>query len=395
MARGVEVVGDDHERDSRPLAHRGDEVADARRSDASSIDGGWSAITSRGAPAGARANATRWRWPPGSSCGKRLAKSAAGAGPTSSSAAVAEPYYRTVPLRTFGTLAVGPSDADLGALVCSRAAEHGVGQRDLRLQALLHLPRLADEDGCVTSNAAAEELARRAEQMLAATAGFAHWAARPTPAPMKPSELRVIRADEALARPLLERFHYLRSFRESSTHVVGALDGDRPVAVLSFSPFDLAPLEAALPDGVAAGEVLMLSRVFAFDWAPHNTITYLLRRALNVARDQYPSARLVLTYVNPNLGFSAASYRAGNWTSFAREHGTRYAYVDGEYVTDRYLAAAFGTSDPTRLADRLGDRFAVSRMSLAPLDLYALALDRRLRSALEARPPLDVARPTP
>jgi len=141
--------------------------------------------------------------------------------------------------------------------------------------------------------------------------------------------------------------------------------------------------------------VLMLSRVFAFDWAPQNTITFVVRRALVVARDQFPAARMVLTYVNPNLGFSAASYRAGNWTAFAREHGTRYSYVDGEYVTDRWLAATFGTSDPTRICDRLGQRFAVSRMPLAPLDVYALALDRRLRRALDGRPPVDVPRPTP
>jgi hypothetical protein len=140
--------------------------------------------------------------------------------------------------------------------------------------------------------------------------------------------------------------------------------------------------------------VLVLSRVFAFDWAPHNAITYLLRRALVVAQDEHPSVRLVVTYVNPNLGFSAASYRAGNWTLFAREHGTRYAYLDGEYVTDRRLAATFGTSDPDQMRNRLGHRFAVSRMPLAPLDLYALPRDRRLRGALQGRSPVDVPRPT-
>jgi hypothetical protein len=300
-----------------------------------------------------------------------------------------------VPLRTIGTLSVRPRNIDLAALIREQAAQHGVGERPLRLDVLLHLARLADERGCVTADAAANEAARRAERIVASTAGFAHWAATPYPAPTKPSDLRVLRADEALARPLLERFHYLRSFREASTHVVGALNDGRPAAILSFSRFDLGTLEAALPVDVAPGEVLMLSRVFAFEWAPRNTITYLVRRGLAVARDQYRSARLVLTYVNPNLGFSAASYRAGNWTLFAREHGTYYAYLDDEYVTDRFLAARFGTSDPGCLRERLGHRFAVSRMPLAPLDVYALALDRRVRGALERRSPVVVPRPRP
>lgn len=231
--------------------------------------------------------------------------------------------------------------------------------------------------------------------MVAAIRGVGDWAAEPDPPLAEPSELRVSRADDSLAQLLLERFHYLRSFRESSVHVVAATAEGRPAAIVSFSPFDVSPLEAAMPRGVAASQVLMLSRVFAFDWAPKNTITYLLRRALAIARDPFPEARMVLTYVNPNLGFSAASYRAGNWTAFAREHGTRYAYVDGEYVTDRWLATTFGTSDPTGLRSELGERFAISRMPLAPLDLYALALDRRLRSTLEQQPPFDVPRPTP
>jgi len=62
---------------------------------------------------------------------------------------------------------------------------------------------------------------------------------------------------------------------------------------------------------------------------------------------------------------------------------------------DRRLAATFGTSDPDRMRNRLGHRFAVSRMPLAPLDLYVLPLDRRLRGALHGRPPVDVPRPTP
>ena len=297
-----------------------------------------------------------------------------------------------MPLRTLDSLAVGSADADLVAVVHEHAQTHGVGERALRLETLLHLPRLADRDGHVSFDVAVGEVAARSHRLLTAAGPFEAWRAVPAPAPAEPSALDVVTADDTLARPLLERFHYLRSFRPSSTHVVGALADGRPAAILSFSPFDLPSLEQALP-AVTADETLVLSRVFAFDWVPRNTITYLLRRALPTVRDRYPSARLLLSYVNSNLGFSGASYRAGNWRLLAREHGTRYAYVDGDYVTDRRLAARFGTSDPVGLRHRLGARFASTSMALAPLDVYALGLDRPLRRSLAGWVPLDVPRP--
>jgi hypothetical protein len=51
------------------------------------------------------------------------------------------------------------------------------------------------------------------------------------------------------------------------------------------------------------------------------------------ARGRAP--RLLLTYRNPNVGFTGASYRAGNWILWARERGTRYSYLDRQYITDR------------------------------------------------------------
>lgn len=297
-----------------------------------------------------------------------------------------------VPPLTLDRLRVGPLDQRLKATIVRQAAQHHVEERALRLQALLHLPRIADGTGHVASHAAKEETASLAKGILATTGEFASWAVPPTCVPAAPSELHVQVADESIARPILERFHYLRSFRQSSLHVVGAASDGSPAALMSFSAFDLTALERALPSDVASAEALVLSRVFAFNWLPRNGITYLMRRALAIVRERHPAARFVFTYVNPNLGFSAASYRAANWRLIAQEYGTRYAYLDGDYVTDRHLLAVFGTTDAARLRDRLGERFVVSHMPLAPLDLYGLALDRRLDRSMGERPPVAVQR---
>jgi hypothetical protein len=109
------------------------------------------------------------------------------------------------------------------------------------------------------------------------------------------------------------------------------------------------------------------------------------------ARDHRP--RILLTYLNPGVGFDGASYKAANWHLYGREHGTRYSYLDESFVTDRELTERFGTSEACKLADVLGSRIAFSSMCLPPLEMYAYALERRLRLELLSAPPRDWLRP--
>jgi len=52
------------------------------------------------------------------------------------------------------------------------------------------------------------------------------------------------------------------------------------------------------------------------------------------------------------------------------EPGNTYRYLDGRYVTDRWLAMQFGRHDDETYRRLLGDRFAVSAMPLAPLLVF-------------------------
>ena len=64
-----------------------------------------------------------------------------------------------------------------------------------------------------------------------------------------------------------------------------------------------------------------------------------------------------------------ASTRAANWRRFGLEAGTRYAYLNGNYMTDRRLAT---------LSAEERNAVVYSTMSLEPLHLYRRVLDRRL-----------------
>jgi hypothetical protein len=256
---------------------------------------------------------------------------------------------------------------------------------------LLSLPRLASSTGLVDRQVALPEADRLAARLAARTAAFAAWQDAPRSG-LRASDLALALAAEDDARTILERFHYLESFRPGSEHYTGTIDG-QIAALLTVSPLDLEPIQRHLPSGVSPCEVAVLARVFSFDWAPKNTLSFLMARLAQELRARARPPRLLLTYLNPNVGFTGASYRAANWRLWARERGTRYSYLDNEYITDRALARRFGTANESRLQERLGDRVVFSRMVLDPLELYAYPSDAGMRAALAGGPLVEFGRP--
>jgi hypothetical protein len=265
--------------------------------------------------------------------------------------------------------------ATVEALVKRQMAgvKHGDGTRlptlrDLLLQSLIHLPRIAGRDGVVSDEAAARETRRQWQLRQDELAPLAALAAAPTePLSLQDLSVGIVPADAA--EPVLAHFHYLRSFRGDSVNFA-ALHQGRIVALCSLSPLDLPELADRFPI-TSLDDAKVVSRVFAFDWAPRNVVSYLLARAEHVA--ECSDARMLITYLNPNLGFTGASYRAANWRALGVEKGTRYAYFRGRYITDRRLA---------QLSASERSHVEISRMPLAPLVIYGRFKDQRLAARL-------------
>ncbi|HYI23160.1 MAG TPA: hypothetical protein VEX62_11035 [Candidatus Limnocylindrales bacterium] len=211
---------------------------------------------------------------------------------------------------------------------------------------------------------------------------YRDWLVAPRPAIKSPRDLTFSRVSEADTTVVLERFHYLSSHRPHAQSYGLLTTDQRIVALATLSHQDIQPIGEAFAPYVAPTQVLVVSRVFAFDWSPPNTISHLLGLLAKVTRQIRPRVRLLITYLNPNLGFTGASYRASNWHLIGEENGTRYAYVDGVYATDRQLIRRWQTADPTRLAEILGPRFSVSAAVLLPLQLYASSLAPNLDDLL-------------
>jgi len=262
---------------------------------------------------------------------------------------------------------VGPGP--VVAALAQRHADLGLSARALEVEALLHLPRLADRTGAVEADAADEEVARlgtRLRSFHEPVEGLL----RPPEAAVSVAELRFGDVGESLAATIMRHLHYLHSPRHGSVHLANYTPGDRIVAAVSLSGLDLGTIAAALPAGLLAEEALVVSRVFAFDWAPRNTISHLLAQIERWLRQMRPEIRFLLTYVNPNLGFDGASYRAANWSLFGQEIGTRYGYLDGDYISDREIELLSGA---------MRRRVVYSVMPLEPLAIYGRFLQRHDR----------------
>jgi len=282
------------------------------------------------------------------------------------------------------------------AVISEVARAHQTDGLSLRLQLLLHLPRIIDRITSPKSPELKDEAIRLAQIVSRRRGPYWGWSDAPSRSIVSPRELIFDLASEAEARVIHERFHYLGSFRQQdSQHYCLRTEGDgRLAALATLSAMDLVHIEHLLPDGLLAREVRVLSRVFAFDWASHNSLSFLFGRLLRTIENRQREIKVILTYVNPNMGFSGASYRASNWIRFGRELGTRYYYVDELYRTDRSLASEYGTTVEPGLRALLGPRLEVSKIDLEPLYIYAYFLERKRRISISQDLDLIFWRPT-
>lgn len=274
---------------------------------------------------------------------------------------------------------IGVRDTELAQI--ARVA--GVSERNLKTLSLLYLPRLALRSS-LDANAVRTEIWRLAD-CLRRRSCFDSEAEPMHPGVDDLTEFEFSEISERKASSTIRKYHYLGTSRSDSVHfgLNLALHGKRQVySLLTLSPYDLWHI--SLPAGIAADQAVVISRIFAFDTAPKNAISYMIGNLTRWLRRQKPSTRFVLTYVDPAMGFSGASYRAANFSLYGYEVGTRYCYVDGFYVTDRELKSRYGTFEPALLAILLRNRFEVVE-DLPPLHIYSRALDHRVKIDREPR----------
>lgn len=214
----------------------------------------------------------------------------------------------------------------------SLAYRHLIDPLTLRSCLLLHLPQF-DKPNIWHE---AKIIAKQIEELQAP---YSEWL---MPINVKLKQLEFVIIEEELAKVFHERFHYVHSFRPGLHFAM--IYGDRIVCQGSVAKSDLSFLPHA---------DFVLSRFFAFRWAPENIFSYF-HAAMRKHLIQEYNTKLIASFINPNIGFSGKSHLGAQYKIFGYEYGTKYAYVDDKYRTMRYIRAH-------------NQRFTLNRIELNPL----------------------------
>jgi hypothetical protein len=266
-----------------------------------------------------------------------------------------------------------------GALVRETARRVGVEPRALTVRALLHLPRVATHKGSITRWQAQRELRISAARLR----GDARAVRNHLPVErfsLRELDFEVI--DPSRALPLLTSLHYLRSARQDSLYFALLDPTDRlPVSLCSVSPLEWKRVSNQLQAqfAIRQGSAWDVSRVYSVDSAPANAISLLLSKVRLYFRRNLPSANLLVTVVDPNLGFTGSSYRASNWQQWMTVKARPYLYEYDQHVTPRQLRERYDTASLIELQGRFPDRFQQSKVRLLDSMIYCCSVNGETR----------------
>jgi hypothetical protein len=268
--------------------------------------------------------------------------------------------------------------------VFSHARERAIDPLTLRTQLLLHLPQLVTADDFPDECDMQQEIRAVSDLLEKSQRPYAQWLKQPEK-PIALGDLEFVALDPDIAKIYHESLHYVGSYRTGQHFAFRDRNSGRIVCIGSVANFDLKHAEQKIAPHIDPQSVFVLSRFFAFRWAPPNTFSHFHGKLRLQLMKEYDT-KLMFSFINPNLGFNGSSHTGAHWTIFAHEAGTRYMYLDGRYRTMRFFVKNYGTSDVARLAAKLGDSFRVSTIDLHPMKLLAIALQRRGRRAIPAVP---------
>jgi hypothetical protein len=265
-------------------------------------------------------------------------------------------------------------------LVNAAADAANVDPRALGVRTLLHLPRVAKADGWVTTRQIEHELNHSARILHRDTEKFKH--ALPAGKPSLQELEFVEDFDPATSDKLFASLHYLRNAPRRGSRNFALVEPEKrfPVTICSVSPFEwtLVGNHILSEFGIPQEMIRDVSRVYSCDAAPPNAISSLLSR---VRTSLNGTVDLLVTAVDPNLGFRGASYRAAGWQLWLTVQPRPYLYHNSRYASPRQLRQRFGTSNLDELEARHPDqRFARSRTRLLAPWIYCC----RTRGATEA-----------
>jgi hypothetical protein len=240
--------------------------------------------------------------------------------------------------------------------------------RDLQRCLYLHLPRFTPEQ-LVDRRTLLNDAERLLQIMIDNREPCLNLTSQDKLLDFRKEDIIFNEVNNELAQTIYANFHYLGTGREGIAHL--GLYHKRvpeiPMALMTLSEMDIQHLKYELSD--KQNQVLVVSRSFAFDWAPRNSISFLTSQIRSWIKQRRSTVAMLLTYINPNLGFTGASYAASGWHLYGRKD------IFYRYLHDRYLT--YRTT--TQLSDNEKLEIRKSYITLAPLNILTIGVAHNAR----------------
>ena len=192
----------------------------------------------------------------------------------------------------------------------------------------------------------------------------------------------------AMAKELLVREHYLRSFPGGTHLAFGVFSEQRLLGALSLGA---GPAMAyALVDGACSQDCLALTRLWLSDELPANSESKVIAFTLRSLK-RHTQLKFLITYADPTQGHVGTVYQASNWLYTGLSQATPlYDIGDGKLYHSRTLSQIYGTHSLKYLRNHGVQARLVPQQ---PKHRYIYFLDRSWRARLKV-PVLPYPKPS-
>lgn len=140
------------------------------------------------------------------------------------------------------------------------------------------------------------------------------------------------------AKEVYDNLHYIRSARTDSVADYGLYldEAEMPYACVSFSPgkrgYQVDSLNKKTGLELDPSEVLSMTRAFAFNNAPHNSMSKLFHLSHEQIKKDFPECKAVVTALNPYTGFEGGIFTGSSYTPYMLSPMEYWYDEEGFYV---------------------------------------------------------------
>lgn len=149
------------------------------------------------------------------------------------------------------------------------------------------------------------------------------------------------------AKKIIIKNHYTHSVNSMTQISIGFFVDDWLGGVITYgSPVGRLTIKS-IDSNLMEGEVLELTRLFAFDWLGKNTESRMIGLSIKHIKKKYPKIKCLISYADPNKKHMGTIYQATNWKYQGNLQllESREYKINNKIVHSRTVISRYGTTN--------------------------------------------------